>query len=209
VISVGVGEDVSFDIEMINRFNARIILIDPTPRSAEYYKKLLIGLGKPATTGYSDSGYQPITSYDLEKVDINQLMFVNKALSNHDGEITLFAPARDTHVSYSSTDFHGTGLEKAKKFTCTTLKDLMIDLNLGMTEIDVLKLDVEGEEYAILNSAFQSNIFPKQICLEIDELNFISFRNYIHTIKILYLLRRNSYRLRGRLAWVEFCAVKA
>ena len=32
IISCGLGEDASFDIDMINRFGAKILCIDPTPR---------------------------------------------------------------------------------------------------------------------------------------------------------------------------------
>ena len=33
IISCGVGEDISFEIELINNYNCKVILIDPTPRS--------------------------------------------------------------------------------------------------------------------------------------------------------------------------------
>ena len=33
VISAGVGEDVSFDVELIEKFSCRVFLVDPTPRA--------------------------------------------------------------------------------------------------------------------------------------------------------------------------------
>ena len=41
VVSAGVGEDISFDIELMNNFQAKLFLIDPTPRAIATYKKLL------------------------------------------------------------------------------------------------------------------------------------------------------------------------
>ena len=32
VISCGVGEDVSYEIEFLNKYNGKIYLVDPTPR---------------------------------------------------------------------------------------------------------------------------------------------------------------------------------
>ena len=36
VISAGVGEDISFDLELINRYSCRVIGIDPTPKSHKF-----------------------------------------------------------------------------------------------------------------------------------------------------------------------------
>ena len=41
IVSAGLGEDASFDIELINRYNCKIILIDPTPRAIEHYKEIM------------------------------------------------------------------------------------------------------------------------------------------------------------------------
>ena len=46
IISCGVGEDISFDIEMMNKFNSRIIFVDPTPRAIKYYDQIIKNIGK-------------------------------------------------------------------------------------------------------------------------------------------------------------------
>jgi hypothetical protein len=40
VFSVGVGEDISFDLEIQNKYNCNIILIDPTIRAYEHYNEI-------------------------------------------------------------------------------------------------------------------------------------------------------------------------
>ena len=37
IISCGLGEDASFDIDMINHYDAKVIIIDPTPRSKKTF----------------------------------------------------------------------------------------------------------------------------------------------------------------------------
>ena len=41
VYSAGVGEDISFDLLLSNKYNSNIILIDPTKRAIEHYKEIL------------------------------------------------------------------------------------------------------------------------------------------------------------------------
>jgi len=38
VVSCGLGEDASFDIEFAAKFNAKVILVDPTPRSIRHFE---------------------------------------------------------------------------------------------------------------------------------------------------------------------------
>ena len=46
VISCGLGEDATFDIEMLNKFDCKIFVIDPTPRSIIHYKEISKRFGK-------------------------------------------------------------------------------------------------------------------------------------------------------------------
>ena len=41
VLSAGVGEDISFDIEIINNFKSQIFLIDPTQRAIAHIDKVI------------------------------------------------------------------------------------------------------------------------------------------------------------------------
>ena len=38
ILSAGVGEDISFDVEFINFYNSTIIFVDPTPRALGVFK---------------------------------------------------------------------------------------------------------------------------------------------------------------------------
>ena len=40
IISCGLGEDATFDIEMINNYNAKIFAIDPTPSKKSLFRDL-------------------------------------------------------------------------------------------------------------------------------------------------------------------------
>ena len=69
VFSAGAGEDISFDIEMLNNFQCKIIIIDPTPRAIQHIERVKKNLGKSKTLEYDQvSGNQPVESYDLSKI---------------------------------------------------------------------------------------------------------------------------------------------
>ena len=50
IISAGLGEDASFDIEFASKYDARIIIVDPTPRAIKHYDEIINSLGNSSTT---------------------------------------------------------------------------------------------------------------------------------------------------------------
>src|SRR5271170_2515948 len=62
IVSCGLGEDGSFDVEFASRFHAKIIIVDPTPRAIRHFEKIQERIGQPAVQSYLDGGKQPIDS---------------------------------------------------------------------------------------------------------------------------------------------------
>ena len=77
VLSAGSGEDLTFDIELINKFNCRVFLIDPTPRAINYYKLVKNNFGSEKKKEYSGSGYENPSVYDLTSVNKSNLNHKN------------------------------------------------------------------------------------------------------------------------------------
>lgn len=59
------------------------------------------------------------------------------------------------------------GFEPNEEYDVKTIKTILIDKKIKV--IDLLKLDIEGEEYTVISNMFDNNIYPKQICLETHE----------------------------------------
>ena len=55
-MSLGVGEDITFDIEPISQYAGSVYLYDPTPRSEKHVKKLIERLGEKQNRAYSVNG---------------------------------------------------------------------------------------------------------------------------------------------------------
>lgn len=171
VISAGLGEDASFDVEFSARYGGKVIIVDPTPRSIQYFEKLKSRIGQSAECAYGASGYLPVESYDLSAVRADDLVLVKKALWIEATKLRFFLPKNVEHVSHSIVNFQNDHRNDTAfiEVESITLKELMAAQNI--TSIDLLKLDIEGAEVDVLVDMLQSKIYPKQILVEFDELS--------------------------------------
>jgi hypothetical protein len=64
-----------------------------------------------------------------------------------------------------------------------SLKDIM-DM-LGHSQIDVLKIDIEGAEYEVLESIMASDIMIKQLLVEFHDRFFKDEIKSVHTVEML------------------------
>jgi FkbM family methyltransferase len=139
VYSGGVGEDVSFDLGLIERFGCDVVALDPTPRAIAFA--------------------QPIAAREPH------FRFLPVGLWSSDTVQRFFAPRDPTHVSHSVMNLQGTS--DWFEAQCRTIQSVMTEL--GDTSIDLLKLDIEGAEHAVLASVLGSGIRPKVVCFEVDQ----------------------------------------
>ena len=167
ILSCGLGEDASFDIDMINMFNAKVIIIDPTPRSKIYFNKLKDRFGKVKEMNYDESGYLNPNAYDLTKTNNNNFIFLENAIwSEDDIELDLYYPKIDSHVSLSINKKNNYSEElplKAKTINYSSILNMF-----KLDRVDILKLDIEGSEVEALKSVLNNKILPHQILVEFD-----------------------------------------
>jgi FkbM family methyltransferase len=165
IYSGGVGEDISFELALINRFGCTIQIFDPSPagqatiaRAGAYRDKL-----RYKAVGLSGSS-QP-------------LRFQAK---QWEGETFFYKDADETISSTHEVTV-----------PCTTIAAEM-EAN-GHSRIDLLKLDIEGFEYDALESCIERSILPRQICVEFH--NFMPTGSHLSTAKTIWKLRSAGYRL--------------
>jgi FkbM family methyltransferase len=135
VYSVGVGTDVSFDIELIHRFGLTVNAFDPTPRSIQWIE---------ATHLPTQFRFHPV------------------GLADFDGVGVFIPPERKDHVSYSlceASDVVGTTLGNVQRLGS-------IARELGHERIDLLKMDIEGEEYAVIDDFSSGCLSVSQLLVE-------------------------------------------
>lgn len=194
IISAGVGEDISFDIEFLNRFKAVIILVDPTPVAIQHFEMIKDRIGLDSIDQYSPNSRQSANSYSLIKVTKDNLIFVPQALWKDQSLLHFHLPPDDSRDSSGSINsIHNFYRASKKQITVQTTTVLKICEENDFNEIDILKLDIEGSALEVLVSMFFEDIYPIQILLEIDEIHFPSFRSKYRAFKLFKILKKNRY----------------
>ena len=170
IIAGGCGEDISFDIGFASHYNAKVIMVDPTPRAVSHVRSVFALLGNSAKTTYVEGGKQPTTSYDLTTLTQANFEFIEKALWDCQDVVNFYPPPNIEHVSHSIGNWQG-GFSKTGdhiKVETTTVKDIVDQY--GINELELIKFDIEGAEIEVIEQMLKDNIFPKQILVEYDEL---------------------------------------
>lgn len=155
VYSVGVGEDISFDLQLQSKYNCDVYLMDPTPRAKIHVDEYLSG---KSFTGDIQKDY--LDNIKNLTVEHSKLHFIPKGLWDHEGKLKFYKQSNDQYVSRSLVD----GMF-SDSFDVVEVTTLPTDMT-----IDLLKMDIEGAECRVLNHMLDSGIKPKYLLVEFDLL---------------------------------------
>jgi FkbM family methyltransferase len=163
VYSVGVGNNIAWDLSMVEQHGVELHAFDPTPRSVRW-----IG----------------------EQVLPPRFYFHPVGLGTIDGSQAFSEPNRDRKFNYTRQDF---GNPDDKVVYCDVRKLDSLQRYLGHQDIDILKMDIEGEEMSVLPDMLTSGILPGQLLVEFH-YNYpqIPFTDFLSLVS---QLRRNGYRI--------------
>lgn len=164
VYSFGIGEDISFDLEAIQHFDCVIHGFDPTPRSQAWIERQSV----PAAFCFHLIG-----------------------LGGIEGELEFFAPEKAEHVSYSAQPANKSDL--SLKITAPVKRLEQIVEDLGTACPDVLKMDIEGFEYDVIEDVLAGSLRPHQWLIEFHHRMYgIANDRTVHAVE---KLRHAGYRL--------------
>jgi FkbM family methyltransferase len=140
VYSFGIGEDISFDEYLMNKYNCNIYAYDPTPKS-----KVFIQNNKMSPLFH----------------------FFDTGIADYDGISKFYLPENDEFVSCTTYNRWGYDEQEIKPVEVNVKRLLSLMEDNNHKEIDLLKMDIEGSEYAVIKDIINSDIPIKQICLEV------------------------------------------
>ncbi len=209
ILSAGTGEDLTFDIELINKHQCRIILIDPTPRAIDYYELITNHFGSNSTKTYTDTGYELPEVYDLRKVSHSNLKLIKYALYHEDNlDIKFFAPPIEEHVSYSITNWQSKySRDSAHIFVKTkTINSIIAEESIN--EISLIKLDIEGAEIPVMYKMLKDKIYPNQIAIEFSDLMNKKFTKLFKFLKLFVFIIFKGYKLANFDRYPNFLFIK-
>lgn len=194
LISAGVGEDMSFDLEFQVLNGAQIILVDPTPTAIKHFEDVKKRGGAKREDTYTKNSRQKPENYSLEKVNFSKIFYVPKAVWKTLTSISFFQPLdQKRDGSFSINSIHSFYQKSNPSIEVETTTILTIVDSFKIQSVDVLKLDVEGAALETLIACFQAQIFPKQILLEVDELHFPCAKSKLRAWRLFKLLKKAGY----------------
>lgn len=141
--SFGIGEDISFDLAAIARYSCLVHGFDPTPRSIAWLS------GQDTPPGFH---FHPV------------------GIGDRDDQVTFFPPANSEFVSYSAEKAGGPDDAAAVKADVRRLQSLVA--MLATPTPDILKMDIEGYEYRVIDDIIAGPIRPAQLLVEFHHGNY-------------------------------------
>lgn len=164
VVAVGVGHDISFDLAVSEKHGCRIILLDPSPT------------GKATIERHS-----PLPE---------NMTFLPVGLSSKDGTVCFADPMHPDEGSYRIASEAGSG--GPHSFQCRRLSTIMDENNFA--HIDLLKIDIEGFEYGVLDDLLLTRKDVRQICVEFHH-GVVPGITRMQTLKAILRLTFAGYQL--------------
>jgi FkbM family methyltransferase len=167
IYSFGIGEDISFDKDIIEEHQCKVFAFDPTPKSISWVGSQLLP---------------------------DSFSFFEYGISNQTESKDFYLPLKSEQISGSVVHHKNVDDNQIIKVQMKQLID--IATKLKHSHINVLKMDIEGSEYETIDNILEAGIPIDQILLELHE-RFFGNEGRKKTKKLLKTLKDNGYEIFG------------
>jgi FkbM family methyltransferase len=135
----GAGEDTTFDTALLER-GLWVTTFDPTPRAIAHVRATM-----PNSPRFR---FEPIGWWDSST------------------ELRFYAPTNPAHVSHSALNLQRTG----EYFIAPVAPVHVLARRLGDDDtVHLIKMDIEGAEYRVIDSLLEFGPLPEILCVEFDQ----------------------------------------
>ncbi len=160
ILSLGIGNDISFDKGIINNYNCTVYAFDPTPRWIEWIK----------------------TQEVPEKFH-----FFPYAISAQNGTIKLYPRMPKGKPSSTMLTLVNEGENNNDGIVVTTKNIKTITSDLNISKIDILKMDIEAAEYEVIDNFLTDNVPVYQLLVEFHHrFKSVNIKQTKNSIKKLF-----------------------
>ncbi|GEM_PF-1058947 len=169
IIDVGCGYEADFSVSMIDRYGLKAFAVDPTRKHAPFLRKIEERM---------DGRFKHLALAVTQK---NGKLLFNESVEHESGSVL------SEHKNIRHDEIRSYEVESVN------LKGL-ID-RIGIKNIDLIKLDIEGIEYQLLSHVSKKDIEPfRQIFVEFHHKTVPQY-THRHTKEIVRHIRRHGYEV--------------
>lgn len=143
VYSFGIGEDISFDKVILDKHHCQGFGFDPTPKSIDWIEHQNL----PANFSFYPVGISNITE-----------------------QVNFYLPTIEENVSGSIVKHRNVTEKRKVQVPMKCLGDIVKELE--HKRIDILKMDIEGSEYDVIESLFDAGVLIDQLLIEFHDRFF-------------------------------------
>ena len=144
VYSFGIGKDISFDLTCIKKHRCQVFGFDPTPKSIQWINAQKIH-----------------PNFHFHEVGLS---------AGQSGKAIFYIPESQYGTSGSLQKSDELNIVKPIEVMMKSFDDITTELN--HKHIDVLKMDIEGSEYDVLENVLNSHVTIDQILVEFHDRQF-------------------------------------
>jgi len=176
VYSVGVGSNIDFDLALIEDLGLKVYAFDPTPRSIKW----------------------------VEKQDLpEKFNFYPIGLGSNNGEMEFFPPSKDSSTHFSPIDRYKHKNVKTIKAPVKNLGSICEEFDHQV--VDLLKIDIEGAEYEVIETLDQQGVTINQILIEFHHMyKGIELKDTLNAIDTLKRLNFELFNISQRTYELSF-----
>lgn len=172
----GAGEDISFDTGIAEKYGCRVFIFDPTPKAIRHFEILKMNAARGAPTPINNDSS---LFYDISLNGFSRLTFCDVGLWDKEAVLKFYVPKNPEHASHSILN-----LQKTKNYIEAKVDRLLNIMNrFGHSSIDLLKLDIDGAEYKVIESMIEDRLLIQMICVEYDEAHSPLDAGFLSRIK--------------------------
>ncbi len=167
VYSFGIGEDISFDLAVIENHKCHVYGFDPTPKSIEWIR---------------NNQFLP-----------KNFSFFEYGIADKSGIKEFYLPKNSEYISGSYIKQENVSDEQKIPVEMKSMSDIVAIL--GHKQIDIVKMDIEGAEYGIIDSLLACPVTINQILIEFHDRFFADKEK--KSINVIIKLRDHGYEIFG------------
>jgi len=164
IYCVGAGEDISFDTELKIEFDSQVYIFDPSPYGINHFNEVkeYVNHGTDLTLDRTLAPYV----YQIGKKQFAEITFIPVGLWDKKEILKFYDPEKENYSSHSAYLF--TDSKKFIEAPVDRLSSLM--KQLGHKHVDLLKIEIEGAEYKVIDTIVEDQLDVRAILVEFDEI---------------------------------------